>query len=115
MNKITGIVAGGLLFTATSCSNKEVMPLEDQQWQISTAVEEVAINGGKPFAIDKRVPCDFGLLVGNLVVARTLADETDYKAVIVKDSKTGIVPEFGLVDCFEDENGVRIIRGNDGW
>lgn len=108
------IVSVGLILASCSDSSPYIS-IDSESEQMSTAVEMVALEDSKPVALDPRVECDFGLLEGNLEVQRILADEDDYKAVIVADINTGEVPEFGLVDCFEDEDGIRIVRGNDGW
>ena len=108
------LISAGIILASCSDNNSDIS-IDEKYWQFNSAVEMAAIDGGKPVALDPRVECDFDLLKGDLEVQRVLSDEDDYKAVIVMDSITREVPKFGLVDCFEDENGIRIVRGNDGW
>lgn len=106
--------AGLALSLLGACGGSDDQPplsLRDQQEHFTESVEMAATEPGQPVSIDKRVPCNFDLLIGSLVVQKDLGPGV----AVVADAQTGEVPEFGLVQCFDTDSGERIIRGNDGW
>lgn len=112
MKRVIGI---GLAFSLAACGGGEKsLGTEAQQQRFTEAVESVAYTGSEQYELDERVPCDFGLLAGELVVQKILADESDYAAAVVEDG-SGDVPEFGLIQCFDGIDGKHLVRGNDGY